>query len=157
MYVREMTSQQSVVLVSTCHVGRLACARENRPYVVPIHYAYAENHLYSFSMPGQKIEWMRTNPNVCVQIDEFTGQRGWQSVVVYGTYEELTDTPRLQVRRDHAWFLLQQHVNWWEPGGLKPTPQPMTDSSPHLFYRIRIESMTGRQGVDDQNGRPRAI
>ena len=75
MYVREMTSQQSVDLVSTCHVGRLACAIENRPYVVPIYYAYAENDLYSFSMPGQKIEWMRTNPNVCVQIDEFIGQR----------------------------------------------------------------------------------
>ena len=28
---------------------------------------------------------------------------------------------------------------------MKPTPQPMTDFPTHLFYRIAIESMTGRR------------
>ena len=30
------------------------------------------DYLYSFSTVGQKIEWMRANPNVCVETDEVT-------------------------------------------------------------------------------------
>ena len=43
--------------------------------------------------------------------------------------------------------LLGEHANWWKPGGLKPIPGPMATDSTHLFYRINMESMTGRQGV----------
>ena len=59
MLVQEMTRQECVAVVSAGRLGRLACARDNRPYIVPIYYAFAENCLYSLSMPGQKVDWMR--------------------------------------------------------------------------------------------------
>ena len=62
MFVQEMTREECVALASAGRLGRLACARDNRPYVVPIHYTFADNYLYGFSMPGQKVDWMRTNP-----------------------------------------------------------------------------------------------
>jgi uncharacterized protein len=145
MFVQEMTQQECIDVVSAGRLGRLACARDNRPYVVPIYYAFAKNDLYSVSMPGQKVEWMRTNPNVCVQVDTVSDHGEWRSVVMHGLYKELPDTPGTQHEREHAWSLLQQHANWWEPGGLKPAPQSITASPTHLFYRITIESMTGRQ------------
>ena len=37
--------------------GRLACARDNQPYIVPIYFAYDGHHVYGFSTPGQKIDW----------------------------------------------------------------------------------------------------
>ena len=144
MIVREMTQQECVAVLSECTLGRLACARDNHPYVVPVFFAFADKHVYSFSMEGQKVDWMRTNPFVCFQVDEFSTKREWRTVVVYGHYEELTDTPRWTQERDHAWSLLQKHrANWWEPGGLKPTPHAAT----HLFFRICVESMTGRQAT----------
>lgn len=73
--------------------------------------------------------------------------REWRSVVVYGVYEELPDRIGWKRERDRAWSLLREHANWWEPGGLKPVPGPMATASTHLFYRINMESMTGRQGV----------
>ena len=148
MHLQEMTQEECIAVVSDGRLGNLACARDNHPYVVPIYYAYSENHLYSFSMPGQKIEWMRSNPHVCVQVDNFSDQTHWQSVVMYGLYHELPDIPGTKHDREHAWFLLQQHANWWEPGGLKPMPQPITDFPTHLFYRITIESMTGRRSLE---------
>ena len=148
MFVKEMTQEECIAVVSNGRVGNLACARDNRPYVVPIYYAYAENHLYSLSMPGQKIDWMRTNPRVCVQVDSFSDRTAWQSVVMHGLYKELPDTPDTEHDREHAWSLLQHHTNWWEPGGLKPTPQPMTDFPVHIFYRIAIETMTGRRSSE---------
>ena len=138
MLVQEMTRQECVAVVSAGRLGRLACARDNRPYIVPIYYAFAENCLYSLSMPGQKVDWMRANPNVCVQVDTFSGHSDWQSVVMYGFFKELPDTPGTQHEREHAWSLLQQHANWWEPGGLKPTSQPMTfPHAPVLSHRPR--------------------
>ncbi|TJV99105.1 MAG: pyridoxamine 5'-phosphate oxidase family protein, partial [Mesorhizobium sp.] len=102
-------------------VGHLACARDGQPYIVPFYYAYADNRLYAFSMMGKKIDWMRINPLVSVQVDEHSTTRGWKSVVVDGRYEELSDRTGHQVQLDHAWSLLSKHADWWEPGALKPT------------------------------------
>ena len=124
MIVREMTEQENTAVVSAGRLARLACANEGQPYMVPIHYAFADRHLYSFSMAGQKVEWMRSNPKVCVQIDDLSSVRSWKSVVVYGVFEELPDRIGTKVARDHAWSLLEKHANWWEPGGLKPMPTP---------------------------------
>ena len=107
MHLQEMTQEECIAVVSNGRLGNLACARDNRPYVVPIYYAYSESHLYSFSMPGQKIEWMRSNPHVCVQVDNFSDQTHWQSVVMHGLYHELPDIPGTKHDREHAWFLLQ--------------------------------------------------
>ena len=153
MIVKEMTRQDCVAVLSASRVARLACAKDNQPYVTPIHFAFADHHLYSFSMPGQKIDWMRANPNVCVQIDQSMDHRQWRSVVVYGVYEELPDKIGSKRERDHAWSLLEKHSNWWEPGGLKPIPGPVAGASSHLFYRIRIDSMTGREALEDDSSK----
>lgn len=149
MIVREMTAQENAAVVAGGRMARLACARDGQPYLVPIHYVFADRFLYSFSMAGQKIEWMRQNPKVCVQIDDLASARNWKSVVVYGAFEELADRIGTKVERDRAWSLLEKHANWWEPGGLKPVMPPMSATSAHLFYRIRIDSMTGRQAIDN--------
>jgi nitroimidazol reductase NimA-like FMN-containing flavoprotein (pyridoxamine 5'-phosphate oxidase superfamily) len=149
MIVKELDRDECAAVLSASRLARLACSRDGQPYVVPIHYAYADDYLYSFSMPGRKIDWMRENPMVCVQIDDLGSSRNWRSVVVYGLYEELPDRIGSKRERDHAWSLLEKHANWWEPGGLKPVPQPMATASTHLFYRIRITSMSGRQGIEE--------
>ena len=99
-------------------------------------------------MPGQKIEWMRENPKVCVLVEQSTAGREWRSVVAYGRFEELPDRIGWKRERDHAWSMLGQHPSWWEPGGLKPAPGPSASASEHLFYRIEVENMTGRQSVE---------
>ncbi|MHA6688761.1 pyridoxamine 5'-phosphate oxidase family protein [Mesorhizobium sp. A556] len=102
MNVTDMTREESIDVLSVNRLGRLACARENQPYVVPFHYAFSDNHLYSFSLMGQKVEWMRQNDQVCVQVDEMESARKWQSVVVFGAYEELPATPQWERERGHA-------------------------------------------------------
>jgi len=148
MFLKEMTPAECATVLSAARVGRLACVQENRPYVVPIYFAFADHHLYSFSMEGKKITWMRQNPHVCLQVDSMRN-REWRSVVVYGCYEELADDERWRSERRHAWELLQRQANWWEPGALRPIQQAATAHSGHLFYRIRIESLTGREAVDE--------
>lgn len=147
MIVKEMTHPECVDLLSSMRLGRLACTTvAGRPYVVPIHFAVAGSYVYSFSMPGQKLDGMRNNPSVCLLIDKIE-DTGWRSVIVNGRYEELPDEIGHKVQRDRAWSLLSKYANWWEPGSLKPATQPRSSSTNHLFYRILIEELTGRQGV----------
>ena len=60
---------------------------------MPFFFVYDSDFLYSFSTVGQKIEWMRANPLVCVQVDEVVRPEQWVSVIVFGRYEELANTP----------------------------------------------------------------
>src|SRR5450631_2353862 len=94
MVIHEMSREQCLRVLARAGVARLACAHENQPYVVPVHLAYdeASGCLYGFTTPGQKVEWMRANPQVCVEVDEIAAYDQWVSVIAMGHYEELPET-----------------------------------------------------------------
>lgn len=145
MWVRSLSHIECTKLLDANRHAHLACTNEGRPYVVSIYYAYADNHLYAFSLPGKKIEWMRANPFVSLLVEERGRGRDWRSVVVEGRYEEIPDRLDMKVVRDHAWSLLSRHPDWWEPGALKPETPHLADHSPHLFFRIHIDGVSGRE------------
>lgn len=139
-----LSHAECVEVLSRATVGRLACARDGQPYVVPITLTFdGTASLYSFSMVGQKVQWMRDNPKVCVEVDDISDRFHWISLVITGTYDELRDSPgdRDELRR--AFDLLQQHSQWWLPGAGK-----METGESHavpVVYRIRIVAVTGRR------------
>jgi nitroimidazol reductase NimA-like FMN-containing flavoprotein (pyridoxamine 5'-phosphate oxidase superfamily) len=144
MIVQTLSTPECTALLAKNRLARLACASNGQPYIVPIYYAYADRCLYAFSMPGKKIDWMRENPQVSVQVDEHGTGREWKSVVVDGRYEELPNRIGHKVERVRAWTALSKHVDWWEPGALKPIRPPVSDHSPHVFFRISIGELSGR-------------
>jgi len=95
MVIREMDREECLRVLARGRLARLACARENQPYVVPVYLAYHEGSacFYGFTTPGQNVEWMRANPLVCVEFDEVAAYDQWVSVIVTGRYEELPETP----------------------------------------------------------------
>jgi nitroimidazol reductase NimA-like FMN-containing flavoprotein (pyridoxamine 5'-phosphate oxidase superfamily) len=105
-------------------------------------------HLNAVSMPGKKVEWMRANPLVSVLVDTRGEGREWKSVVVDGRYEELLDRIGHMPEREHAWSILSRHVDWWEPGALKPWTPPLADHSTPVFFRISIEHVSGREAKE---------
>lgn len=152
MLIRTLSRPECIELLAANRLAHLACCKDNQPYVVPIYYAYSERHLYAFSMPGKKIDWMRENPVISLQIDDWGKEREWRSVVVDGRYEELPDRIGYKRERDHAWLELSKHFDWWEPGAYKPVAPPLADHSPHVFFRIIIEQISGREAKE--NGTP---
>jgi nitroimidazol reductase NimA-like FMN-containing flavoprotein (pyridoxamine 5'-phosphate oxidase superfamily) len=145
MWLRDLSALECAKLLEASRVGRLACAKDGQPYVVPIYYAYKDNHLYAFSMPGKKLDYMRANPRVSVLVEERISGRQWRSVIVEGRFEELPDRIGHKVTRDHAWSQLSKHSDWWEPGALKPATLPVADHSPHVFFRIFVDQLSGRE------------
>lgn len=97
MIIREMSRVECLQMLSRNRLARLACARENQPYIVPVSLVSHESAndgpcLYGITTPGQKIEWMRANPLVCIEFDEVASQSQWVSVIVFGRFEELPET-----------------------------------------------------------------
>jgi nitroimidazol reductase NimA-like FMN-containing flavoprotein (pyridoxamine 5'-phosphate oxidase superfamily) len=146
MFIHEMTENECRTALERVNFGRLACARDNQPYVLPIYFSYDEKHLYGFSTLGQKIEWMRSNPLVCLEIDERTSHHQWMSVVVSGHYEELPDTPEFGCERVHAHEVLQKRAMWWQPAYVATEHREQLTP---IFYRIHIKQMTGHRATPD--------
>jgi nitroimidazol reductase NimA-like FMN-containing flavoprotein (pyridoxamine 5'-phosphate oxidase superfamily) len=147
MLIRDMTPQECRQLLVQNSIGRLGCSRDNQPYVVPIYFAYEPDHLYSFTTVGKKIEWMRGNPKVCVEVDEIINHFQWMSVIVTGRYQELP--PELREERQQAVMLLEKRMLWWQTAfAAKQLPTRHKTDDP-LFFCIHIDSMTGHRAVPD--------
>jgi uncharacterized protein len=144
MRIREMTEDECTRELERVNFGRLACVHANQPYLVPIYFSYDRKHLYGVTTLGQKIEWMRSNPLVCLEIDELTSHYQWMSVVVFGRYEEISDTPEYESVRTHALAVLQKRENWWQPASVATAKR---EQRAPIFYRIHIEQMTGRRAT----------
>lgn len=144
-----MTQEECREALTQASLARLGCERDGQAYVVPVFLCYDGRHLYGFSTLGQKINWMRSNSRVCVQIDDIKSQNRWMSVVVYGRYEELSDTPEHKAVRSHAHALLQKRAMWWEPGSVAVEHRDSPDSVTPVFYRIHPDRMTGHRASPD--------
>jgi hypothetical protein len=153
MQIQEMTRDECQAMLAGTRLGRLACVRDQEPYIVPIYFAYSNPYLYGFTGPGQKIEWMRANPQVCVEVDDVMNPRQWVSVVVFGRFEELPDTPEWGSERFCAHGLLQSQAGWWQPGAARSTQRDSAQPFAPIFYRIMIDRMTGRRASLDAQER----
>jgi uncharacterized protein len=143
--IQDMTREMSIALLERTHVGRLGCTWDLQPYIVPFAFAYHQEFIYSFTTIGKKVAWMRANPLVCVEADEITNRREWQTVVVFGRYQELPDTPELGRLRTLAHDLLAKTAMWWEPGYVKTLHQGEERPLDPLYFRISIGEISGHQ------------
>lgn len=149
MQILELTNKECVELLTRLRLGRLACSRDDQPYIVPIYFACHERMLYSFASCGKKIDWMRANPLVCVEADEIINRQDWTSVVVQGRFEELVDAAKWRLERELAHELLQQEAMWWEPAYVRTAHLDAPDELIPIYYRIHIDQMTGRRARPD--------
>ena len=142
MVITEMTVEECRAFLASASFGRLACANDNQPYVLPIYFAYEPDFIYVLSTFGQKNEWMRENPKVCLELDDITNQSQWMSVIATGRYQELTE-PRFTAEREHARTLLEKRSLWWLNALGERQLRLGNHAIAPLFFRIHIDSLSG--------------
>ncbi len=120
-------------------IGRIGCHAYGKTYVVPITYAYDGTYVYAHSEEGMKIHMMRANPHVCFEVDAMDDLANWESVVAWGTFEELHGD---QARR--ALELLVEQISPRIAGPPGASAHPNTSTQPAVLYRILLEEKTGR-------------
>jgi uncharacterized protein len=138
----ELRSSEVERLLRTQQVGHLGVHGEGRVYVFPINFGYDGTSIYIHSHEGLKVRLMRSEPEVCLQVDEIISPADWRSVMVHGTFEELRDDRERYV----AMALIASQGMHPQP----PSTAPYTGGLEGLVcYRIRISDKTGRYEHDE--------
>ncbi|NOT46942.1 MAG: pyridoxamine 5'-phosphate oxidase family protein [Acidobacteria bacterium] len=141
--VQEMTNREIDEVLLRVGYGHLACARDNQPYVVPVHYAYEKPNIYVYTTEGMKTDIIKTNPRICLQVEEVVANDDWRSVVVTGSAERISDRDE----REAAIKLIL---------AVNPTLTPAISirwldnwirENREVVYRINPEIATGRSPV----------
>ena len=149
MRIIPISQQECSELLQRVSIGRLACSLNDQPYVVPVAFSYEPDCIFIFSTFGKKIEWMRKNPKVCLQADEIGNRSNWTSVVVTGTYLELSDPRYHTAQREHARDLLEQCSEWWRIPLSGARDRALVSSMETVFFRIDIKSISGLRAIPE--------
>lgn len=94
--IENMTEEEMRELLRAQNFGHLGCARDNHPYVVPMHFAYDGEALYFFTTEGTKTEYISANQEVCFQVEDIKSASDWRSCMVMGRAERVTQAEELE-------------------------------------------------------------
>ena len=125
-------------------VGRIGCHADGQTYVVPVSYVYDGDAVYGHTSEGRKIEMMRSNPQVCFEIDRVSGAMEWDSVVADARFEELAAD-----EAQHTFGLLvNASCRSWRakrrPAVSCPAPSWISRQRRPVVFRLRLGERTGR-------------
>jgi nitroimidazol reductase NimA-like FMN-containing flavoprotein (pyridoxamine 5'-phosphate oxidase superfamily) len=139
--VEDMSPTAMHALLQRESFGHLGCARDGRPYVVPMHYAYDGKDLYFFTTQGMKTRFIEANPQVCLQVEEVTDSMNWRSVMVIGRATELTVAAEMQP----AMRLITERNPSLTPAINATQVDSLGRAVDIALYRITPEVIDGRQ------------
>jgi nitroimidazol reductase NimA-like FMN-containing flavoprotein (pyridoxamine 5'-phosphate oxidase superfamily) len=141
--VEDMSPAEMHALLRRESFGHLGCARENRPYVVPMNYAYDGKELYFFTTQGMKTRFIEANSQVCLQVEEVKDSTHWRSVMVIGRATEITNNDETQ----RAMKSITERNPSLTPA-ISATEIDSMGRAVHIaLYRITPEIIDGRQAV----------
>jgi nitroimidazol reductase NimA-like FMN-containing flavoprotein (pyridoxamine 5'-phosphate oxidase superfamily) len=139
MKMGELTREEMDGVLQRQTVAHLGCQRGGRPYVLPLNYAWDGEAVYVHALGGAKIDIMRENPQVCVQVDEVEGPISWRSVVGWGRFEELRGDGAARAMQILVDRLAPPNPNGWAD----PFVPPLIADKVVLF-RVRLAETSGR-------------
>jgi nitroimidazol reductase NimA-like FMN-containing flavoprotein (pyridoxamine 5'-phosphate oxidase superfamily) len=150
---REITDiAEKLKIIGKCKVCRLGMALDNRAYVVPLNfgYEYIDGKLAFYfhgAEAGEKIEILRQNPNVCVEMDAghqliegetaYTYSFAYESIIAFGEVEFLVKTEE----KSHALNVLMRH----QTGKDTPWVFDKQQLDAVCIYKLTAASFTGKR------------
>jgi hypothetical protein len=144
----ELSMNQINNLLSSQVIGRLACCDGKFPYIIPMTYTYDGEYIFGQTNEGRKLDIMRKNPNVAFQVDSCLDIFNWQSVIVYGQFEEINDDEGSYAKNilvKKVMPLMTESCVHHHEHSLVDEKDTLTDNRFKLtFFKISINEKTGR-------------
>ncbi len=135
MNIGRLGDADSLAILREGSLGRLGCIADGAPYVVPVNYLFDGQDVYLHSLPGRKVDALRSNPRACLQVDEIKDEYHWRSAIVYGTYEEISDE---KIREEILVKLFDCLPN------MTPVESRLTKGLKEtIVFRIKVDEITG--------------
>ncbi|WP_452221419.1 pyridoxamine 5'-phosphate oxidase family protein [Lacinutrix salivirga] len=88
--IKNLEDKEKTHILETNYIGHLGYIFEGKPYVVPITYFYDKqnNSIICYSGDGHKMNAMRQNNAVSLQVADINSVNDWRSVLVHGTFKQ---------------------------------------------------------------------
>ncbi len=138
--VQEMENEEIEEVLKRVGYGHLACTRDDRPYVVPIHYVYEDASIYIYTTEGHKTEIIDANSNICLQVEEVRENDDWRSVIVHGVANRVTD----RKEREKAVELVRSANPTLTPAISIRWMDMWIRENREVVYRIKPDETSGR-------------
>jgi Predicted flavin-nucleotide-binding protein len=130
-------------LLEAVGFGHLGFSADDRPYVVPIHFAVAEPLIYFFTTEGKKTAIIDQNPNVCLQVERIEDSHNWESVIVEGTALMLSE----EGESEKAMSLILAKNPTLTPAISIRWMDSWVRESRSVVYKIVPETISGRKTI----------
>lgn len=148
---KDLNSESCKQLLASNYIGRIGYITKNNTDIIPITYYYdADRHsIISYSGEGFKIDAMRKNESVSFQVDEIENINQWKSVLLYGTFEELSGSDAKRLLHEFSEgvkknILKKENAS---PKFIGEFSSKLRAMGSPVVYRINISGMTGKQRI----------
>ena len=135
MSIGKLGNTDALAILREGTLGRLGCIAAGWPYVVPVNYYFDGENIYIHTLPGKKLDALRANPRVCLQVDEIKDPYNWRSVIAYGTFEEVSN----EETRENVLTKLYSRLPHMTPVESRLV-KGMTGT---IVFRVKVEEVTG--------------
>ncbi|WP_299392313.1 pyridoxamine 5'-phosphate oxidase family protein [uncultured Gelidibacter sp.] len=151
MYIN-LDAKDSKFVLSNNYLGHLSYIYQNKPFVVPITYFFdaKKNVIICYSGEGHKMNAMRQNNQVAMNVIDVDALTKWKSVLVHGTFEQLFATEAKSYLHDFSLGIKalvvkkeQKELSFISEFSSKV----INDNLPMIFI-IKIDDITGKMRKD---------
>lgn len=150
--MRPLSKEECFSILGDNYIGRLGYLHNSKPEIVPITF-YFDNQkktITSYSGAGRKIRSMRKDPNICLQADEIKNVQNWKSVMIIGTFQELSGSDAKITLRNFSdgvkgIISKKEHKDL---SYLEEFSSKIKDSNELVIYQINIIEIKGMERND---------
>lgn len=151
MYTNLKEKDNKFVLENN-YLGHLSYIYQDRPFVVPITYFFAplKNIIICYSAEGHKMNAMRKNKQVAMNVVDVDTLTNWKSVTIHGTFEQLFASEAKSYLHDFSLGIksLVVEKELKELSFISEFSSKMINENAPMIFIIKIEEITGKMRKD---------
>ncbi|MCX7551730.1 pyridoxamine 5'-phosphate oxidase family protein [Xanthomarina sp. F2636L] len=147
--ITDLETKECHFILENNYIGHLGYISENKPYVVPITYFFdkKEDHIICYSAEGHKIQAMRKNKQISLQVGEVHSVNQWKSVLVHGDFElHFGNEARAYL---HVFSLGIKHIitetEFQKVNFIREFSSKIEKDEAAFIFLIKIDSLTGKK------------
>lgn len=148
--IKDLGFGECIQLLCNNYIGHLAYIAGESPFVIPITYYYDQSHnsIISYSQEGHKIDAMRKNRSVSMEVDEIESVNRWKSVLAHGKFEELSGIDAKHLLHEFS-NGVKEIINRKQTKKLQFISEFSSklgaERTSPIVYRIQLLEITGKQ------------